>query len=167
MFPARLLRSSSRLIPLTAPARLSTPFSSVSSRFTPRTITFKPQQQLTSTPRTYSTMSDHGNVIPIKTEAEFNEKVKNSTGLVVVDCYATWCGPCRAIAPRVAQLSLEHTAAKFYQIDVDELSNVAADLGIRAMPTFILFKNGERLAGADVVGANANALENAVKTNIA
>lgn len=100
-------------------------------------------------------------------EAEFNEKVKNSTGLVVVDCYATWCGPCRAIAPRVAQLSIEHSAAKFYQIDVDELSNVAADLGIRAMPTFILYKNGERLAGADVVGANANALEQAVKTNIA
>merc|ERR1712187_592112 len=143
-------RSSSRLIPLTAPVRLSTSFSSVSSRFTPRTTTFKPQQQQPiTTPRTYSTMADHDNVIPIKTEAEFNEKVRNSTGLVVVD--------------RLAQ---EYTAAKFYQINVDELSSVAADLGIRAMPTFILFKKGERLSGADVVGANSAALKNAVETNI-
>jgi len=99
-------------------------------------------------------------------EAEFNEKVRNSTGLVVVDCFAEWCGPCRAIAPVVNQLAQEYTAAKFYQINVDELSSVAADLGIRAMPTFILFKNGERLSGADVVGANSAALKNAVETNI-
>ena len=99
-------------------------------------------------------------------EAEFNEKVRNSTGLVVVDCFAEWCGPCRAIAPVVNRLAQEYTAAKFYQINVDELSSVAADLGIRAMPTFILFKNGERLSGADVVGANSAALKNAVETNI-
>jgi thioredoxin 1 len=111
-------------------------------------------------------MADHDNVIPIKTEAEFNEKVRNSTGLVVVDCFAEWCGPCRAIAPVVNRLAQEYTAAKFYQINVDELSSVAADLGIRAMPTFILFKNGERLSGADVVGANSAALKNAVETNI-
>ncbi|EYE93965.1 thioredoxin family protein [Aspergillus ruber CBS 135680] len=112
-------------------------------------------------------MSDHGNVHPIKSEAEYNEKVLNSTGLVIVDCFATWCGPCRAIAPRVAQLSQIYSSAKFYQIDVDELSNVASDLQVRAMPTFILFKDGERVEGGDVVGANPQGLDNAIKANIA
>ncbi|OJJ79538.1 thioredoxin family protein [Aspergillus glaucus CBS 516.65] len=112
-------------------------------------------------------MSDHGNVLPIKTEAEFKEKVLSSTGLVVVDCFATWCGPCRAIAPRVAQLSQTYSSAKFYQIDVDELSDVAANLQVRAMPTFILFKDGERVPGGDVVGANPAGLDNAIKANIA
>lgn len=103
----------------------------------------------------------------ITSEAEFQEKVLNSTGLVVVDCFATWCGPCRAIAPRVADLSREYTEAKFYQIDVDQLSGVAADLGVRAMPTFILFKNGQRIEGGDVIGANPPGLEAAVKAHLA
>lgn len=130
-------------------------------------------------------MSDHGNVQPIKTyapplsylhniqktnkpsEEEFNEKVYESTGLVIVDCFATWCGPCRAIAPRVAELSKTYSSAKFYQIDVDELNNLAANLGVRAMPTFILFKDGKRLDQSDVVGANPAGLDNAIKANIA
>lgn len=54
--------------------------------------------------------------------------------------------------------------AKFYKIDVDEVPDVAQELGIKAMPTFMLFKNGEKIT--EVVGANVKALENAVTSNV-
>ena len=54
--------------------------------------------------------------------------------------------------------------ARFYKLDVDEVPDVAQELGIRAMPTFLLFKNGEKVA--EVVGANTKALEAAIKSNV-
>ena len=81
--------------------------------------------------------------------------------LVVLDCFATWCGPCKVIAPKVVKFSEEYPQAKFYKVDVDEVSDVAQELGIRAMPTFLLFKNGEKVG--EVVGANERALEAAIK----
>lgn len=98
-------------------------------------------------------------------EAEFKEKVLQSQDLVVLDCFAEWCGPCKAIAPKLAQLSETYPQAKFYKIDVDQLSNVAAELGVRAMPTFMLFNKGEKVK--DVVGANPPALEAGIKSLIA
>ncbi|KAL4742035.1 thioredoxin-like protein [Aspergillus similis] len=107
--------------------------------------------------------SEH--VPAITSKAEFQEKVLNAKGLVVVDCFATWCGPCKAIAPAVEKFAQTYTDASFYQIDVDELSEVAAELGIRAMPTFLLFKDGEKVN--EVVGANPGALEAGVKALVA
>ena len=52
---------------------------------------------------------------------------------------------------------------RFYKLDVDEVPDVAQELGIRAMPTFLLFKNGDKVA--EVVGANPKALEAAIKSN--
>ena len=98
-------------------------------------------------------------------KAEFQEKVLNAKGFVVVDCFATWCGPCKAIAPTVEKFAQTYTDASFYQIDVDELSEVAAELGIRAMPTFLLFKDGQKVS--DVVGANPGALEAGIKALLA
>jgi thioredoxin 1 len=79
----------------------------------------------------------------------------------VVDCYADWCGPCRFISPQLEKFSDDHSDAAFLKLDVDELSDLAQELGIRAMPTFLFFKNGEKLT--DVVGANPGALEAAIK----
>jgi thioredoxin 1 len=91
--------------------------------------------------------------------------VKGSEGrLVVLDCFATWCGPCKVIAPEVVKFSESEEfkdKVDFYKIDVDEAPDVAQELGIRAMPTFVLFKNGEKVK--EVVGADKRALHAAIK----
>ena len=74
---------------------------------------------------------------------------------------ATWCGPCKVIAPTIVKFAKEYPAAKFYKLDIDEVPAVAQELGIRAMPTFVLFKKGEKVG--EVVGANEKALEAAIK----
>jgi len=82
----------------------------------------------------------------------------------VLDCFATWCGPCKAIAPRVQVFSETYKKAKFFKVDVDEVPDVAQELGIRAMPTFLLFKDGEKVD--EIVGANPHELEAAIKRNL-
>lgn len=80
---------------------------------------------------------------------------------MVIDCFATWCGPCKVIAPEVVKLSKIHTSTRFYKLDVDEVPDVAQELGVRAMPTFLLFKDGVKVG--EVVGANKAALQAAVE----
>jgi thioredoxin 1 len=65
----------------------------------------------------------------------------------------------------VRRFSDTYTDARFYKLDVDEVPDVAQELSVRAMPTFMLFKDGEKVG--EVVGANPNALENAIKQNAA
>jgi len=98
---------------------------------------------------------------------EKNEDFKSaitSSQLSVFDAYATWCGPCKAIAPKIVEFSKKYEEANFYKIDVDELSELAKDLGIRAMPTFLLFKDGQKVD--EIIGADANKLESAIKANL-
>ncbi|KAF8534719.1 thioredoxin-like protein [Trichophaea hybrida] len=82
--------------------------------------------------------------------------------LVVIDFFATWCGPCKIIAPQVEKLSKEFEEVEFYKLDVDEHQQIAAELAVRAMPTFLFFKNGKKLTD-DVVGANVKALRAAIE----
>ncbi len=61
-------------------------------------------------------------------------------------------------------MSDEYPTARFYKLDVDNVPDVAQELGIRAMPTFVLFKDGEKVG--EVVGANPKALEAAIKSHV-
>lgn len=61
--------------------------------------------------------------------------------LVVLDCYAPWCGPCKALAPFFEELSREYTDVLFLKADVDKIEELTTEFFVRAMPTFIFLKN--------------------------
>jgi thioredoxin 1 len=91
----------------------------------------------------------------LKTLAEFNEAISSDT-LVVIDFYAQWCGPCKAIAPYLVTLANSHPAVTFYKVDVDDAPEISQREKVRAMPTFGFYRGGEQLGV--VIGANKNAL---------
>ena len=75
-------------------------------------------------------------------EKEFKEQVEQTKGVVLVDFYAMWCGPCRMLAPILEELS-EEVETPIYKVDVDECENLARRFGILSIPTMILFKDGK------------------------
>ena len=74
-------------------------------------------------------------------EKEFDEKV--STGKVLVDCYAPWCGPCRMLSPVMDELSEELTDYTFYKLNVDDAEEVSRKYGIMSIPALLILENGE------------------------
>ncbi|KAL8918139.1 MAG: hypothetical protein Q9172_005542 [Xanthocarpia lactea] len=92
------------------------------------------------------------------------EKALDDPSLMIIDCMATWCAPCKMIAPEIVKMSNTHPAARFYKLDIDEVPEVAQELGVRAMPTFIIFKDKQKVG--EVVGAHVEALEAKVKDEL-
>lgn len=78
------------------------------------------------------------------TDDQFEDEVIKSDKLVIVDFWAPWCGPCRAMAPVLSDLAKDRSESlKVVKVNVDEQQMNAAKLGIMTIPTLILFKNGE------------------------
>jgi len=78
------------------------------------------------------------------TDANFDSEVLKASGPVLVDFWAEWCGPCRAIAPVLEELSSElQGKVKIVKLNVDENPSTTVKYGVRSIPTMILFKNGE------------------------
>ena len=78
------------------------------------------------------------------TDADFESEVEKHEGLAVVDFWATWCGPCRMVAPVVDQLAQEYDGkAKVLKLDVDSNQGTASRFNIRSIPTVIFFKDGK------------------------
>lgn len=81
------------------------------------------------------------------TDANFEEEVIKAEQPVLVDFWAPWCAPCRMVAPIVEELAISHEAKiKVCKLNVDENPAAAQNLGIRAIPTLILFKDGQPAA---------------------
>lgn len=102
----------------------------------------------------------------IETVSQFKETIAKNE-VVIIDAFATWCGPCKAIAPQIAKWS-ESPEFKdkiyFAKFDVDHLPDLAQDLGIRAMPTFVFFKDGDKVE--EFLGANPPAILNLLKQQL-
>ena len=64
-------------------------------------------------------------------------------GVVLVDFFATWCGPCRMLSPVIEELAAESTGYRVYKADIDECEDLAIDFGIMSVPTLVIFKDGE------------------------
>jgi thioredoxin 1 len=85
----------------------------------------------------------------------FKEHV-NSGKKIAIDFWAEWCGPCKAISPVYEGLESKYPDIAFFKVDVDNCSDISEEVGIRAMPTFMTFQNGEKTG--EIVGASPQKL---------
>lgn len=90
-------------------------------------------------------------IIHIENQQQFQNEVLESKLPVLVDFFATWCGPCKMIAPTLEEIAGEREDFKICKIDVDQLPALAQEYKIMSIPTLIVFKDGK--PGAPALGA--------------
>ncbi|KAJ8081229.1 hypothetical protein AAF712_008821 [Marasmius tenuissimus] len=110
-------------------------------------------------------------VHPLESQEAFT-KIINSGHPIVIDFWAEWCPPCKAIAPIYEDLSNseEYQGIEFYKVEADEHQDISEAIaegegGVRSIPTFILFKDGKKLR--EVVGANVEAIKALLRFGLA
>lgn len=79
------------------------------------------------------------------TDSQFEANVTNSKGLVIVDFWAEWCGPCRQLGPILETIDNEMSDVTIYKMNVDDSPATASQFGIRSIPTMFLFKDGKQV----------------------
>ncbi|MCC3303900.1 thioredoxin TrxA [Sneathiella sp. HT1-7] len=98
------------------------------------------------------------------TDASFKEDVLDSSGLVLVDFWAEWCGPCKQIAPALDEISQEMGGdLKIAKVNIDENPNTPTKYGVRGIPTLMLFKDGQ-IAATKVGASPKSAIEDWIKS---
>ncbi len=104
--------------------------------------------------------------VKIASDANFDSDVLKSSTPVLVDFWAEWCGPCRALTPTIEALAAEYQGkVGVYKMNVDENPNVPTQFGIRSIPTVLLFKGGQKVD--QVIGAvPKSALEEMIKKHL-
>jgi thioredoxin 1 len=101
------------------------------------------------------------------TDADFDQAVEKAAGLTVVDFWATWCGPCRMIAPILDQIAVEYAGqVKIAKLDVDANIKTATRFNVRSIPMLLFFKDGKVVD--QIVGAvPRQAIEAKLKQHVA
>ena len=79
----------------------------------------------------------------LKINKEEFEKIRNSEGVVLLDFYADWCGPCRMVSPIIEEIAKERSDIKVGKINVDEESELASEFSVYSIPTLVVLKDGE------------------------
>lgn len=135
--------------------------------FNARSVLYEPPTGPTSAKSTSSSYSSSsrtasaksGTVKPITSDSQFSTEIAYK-GLTVVDFYATWCGPCKQLAPFLDSLAQANPRVNFLKVDVDSMSSLAQRYGITAMPTIKFFKNGSEIH--TIKGADFSAISSQV-----
>lgn len=104
--------------------------------------------------------------LQVKNKSELEAKFKEAGDkLVVVDFYATWCGPCKRIAPIVDELARRHKGdLVFLKVDVDEVEELVGECGIEVMPTFMFRRKGAHID--TLVGSNEQKLRELIEKHL-